>query len=231
MRSYRWFHIVLAFFVTTLIVSNIIAVKLVNIFGLTLPAGVILFPVAYIFGDVLTEVYGYSRARQAIWIGFGCNLVMVIAVWVAGILPADPNWQAGILSGPEEASRAYQAILGFTPRLLRASFIAYLVGEFLNAIVLAKLKVITKGRFLWTRTIASTLIGQGADSAIFISVAFYGVIPNQLLGGAILSQWLFKSLYEALATPLTYAVVTALKKGEDEDYFDHETDFNPLSIS
>jgi uncharacterized integral membrane protein (TIGR00697 family) len=229
MRSYRWYSSILAVFVTTLIVSNIIAVKLFSVFDITLPAAVILFPVAYIFGDILTEVYGYGRARQAIWIGFGCNLLAVIAIWIGGLLPADPIWTANVYSGPEEASLAYQAILGFTPRLLLASFLAYLAGEFLNAIVLARLKVRTQGRFLWLRTISSTLVGQGVDSAIFITIAFY-TLPASVLSGMILSQWLFKSGYEALATPLTYSVVNALKRAEGEDFFDRETDFNPIQF-
>ncbi len=229
MRSYRWYPTILAVFVTTLIVSNIIAVKLFTVFDITLPAAVILFPVAYIFGDVLTEVYGYARARQAIWIGFGCNLLAVIAIWIGGLLPADSIWTANVYPGPEEASRAYQAILGFTPRLLLASFLAYLAGEFLNALVLARLKVTTKGRFLWLRTISSTLVGQGVDSAIFITIAFAS-LPASVVMGMILSQWLFKSGYEALVTPLTYTIVNALKRAEGEDYFDRETDFNPIQF-
>jgi len=230
MRGGRWFPTVLAVFVTTLIVSNIIAVKLFSILGVTLPVAVILFPVAYIFGDVLTEVYGYARARQAIWIGFGCNLLAVTAIWLGGLLPADPNWNAGVYESALEASLAYQAILGFTPRLLFASFVAYLVGEFLNSFVLAKLKVLTQGRLLWTRTIASTLIGQGADSAIFMTIAFIGILPISVLGMTIVYQWLFKSLYEAVATPLTYIIVNALKRAEGEDFFDQDTDFNPIRL-
>lgn len=228
MRGVRWYPIILAIFVTTLIISNIIAVKLVSILGFTLPAAVILFPIAYIFGDVLTEVYGYSRARQAIWIGFGCNLLAVIAIWLGGILPADSHWNAAVYIGPDEASQAYQAILGYSLRLLTASFTAYLVGEFLNAFVLAKLKMATQGRWLWTRTIASTLVGQGADSIIFISIAFIGTIPAAILRSTILHQWLFKSAYEALATPLTYVIVNALKRTEGINHFDKETDFNPI---
>ncbi|HSF83208.1 MAG TPA: queuosine precursor transporter [Anaerolineales bacterium] len=228
--SYRWFPFVTAVFITTLIVSNIIAVKIVHIAGLFLPAAVILFPVAYIFGDILTEVYGYGRARQVIWTGFFCNLLAVIAIWLAGRLPAAPFWSAGAFQTPETAQSAYQAILGFTPRLLLASFIAYLIGEFLNSFVLARLKVRTAGRFLWLRTITSTLVGQGADSAVFISIAFVGIFPAGDLGQAILSQWLFKVVYEALATPLTYLIVNALKKAEGVDYYDRDTDFNPLSV-
>jgi len=224
----RWYPSVVAFFATTLVVSNIIAVKIFDFFGLSLPAAVILFPLAYITGDVLTEVYGYARARQAIWIGFGCNLIAVAAIWIGGLLPAAPFWNAGVYSGPEEAGLAYQAILGFSPRLLAASFAAYLVGEFLNSFVLARLKLATGGRYLWTRTIGSTLLGQAADSAIFLSLAFSGILPGGVLLGAILSQWLVKTAYEVVATPLTYAVVNGLKRAEGMDVFDRETRFSPL---
>ena len=228
--EFRWFLPVAAVFITALLVSNIIAVKLVSIFGLILPAGVILFPITYIVGDILTEVYGYSRARQVIWLGFACNILMVVAIWAAGRLPSAAFWNTGIYQSSGEAQRAYQAILGFTPRLLVASFIAYLVGEFLNSFVLAKMKIRTKGRHLWLRTIGSTIIGQGADSAIFITVAFWGILPSSALGMTILSQWLFKVVYEALATPFTYMVANRLKIAEEIDYFDRDTDFNPLAI-
>ena len=226
----RWYPLVVAASASTLIISNILAVKLVELFGLTLPAAVILFPVVYILGDVLTEVYGYARARQAIWIGFACNLLAVAAIWLAGRLPPAGFWNAQVYPGPVEASQAYQAILGFTPRLLLASFLAYLVGEFLNAFVLAKLKLATQGRWLWVRTIGSTLVGQGADSAIFISAAFTGLLPGAALGQAIVSQWLVKSGYEALATPLTYLVVNGLKRAEGGEAFDRATDFRPIRL-
>lgn len=228
--GYRWFPVVTAVFVTTLITSNIIAVKLVRIGGLFLPAAVVLFPISYIFGDILTEVYGYARARQVIWTGFLCNLLAVIAIWVAGALPTAPFWSAGAFQTPEAAQQAFQAILGFTPRLLAASFIAYLIGEFLNSLVLAKLKVRTRGKFLWLRTISSTIVGEGADSAVFITVAFLGIIPFNGLGIAILSQWLFKVVYETLATPVTYLIVNWLKRVEQVDYFDRDTDFNPILL-
>ena len=230
-RNYRWLSLITAIFVTILVISNIIAVKVVQVFGLVLPAAVILFPIAYIFGDVLTEVYGYSQARRVIWTGFFCNLIAVIAIWIAGILPPVPFWTAGAFTSAAQAQLAYQAILGFTPRLLLASFIAYLAGEFLNSFVLAKLKLRTQGRFLWIRTISSTIIGQGADSAIFITVAFFGILPNTGLFSAILSQWFFKVSYEVIATPLTYLVVNKLKQAENEDYFDHKTNFNPIVLN
>lgn len=228
--SYRWFPFVTAVFVTALIISNIIAVKLVRIAGLVLPAAVVLFPIAYIFGDILTEVYGYSNARKVIWTGFFCNLLAVGAIWIAGLLPAASFWTAGVFTTPQDAQNAYDAILSFAPRLLVASFIAYLFGEFLNSFVLAKLKVATRGRFLWVRTIGSTLVGQGIDSAIFITIAFWGILPPGGLLTAILSQWGFKVTYEVLATPLTYLVVNLLKRAENEDYFDQDTDFNPIQF-
>jgi uncharacterized integral membrane protein (TIGR00697 family) len=228
MRPHRWYPTLVAVFATTLVISNIVAVKLVEVFGLRLPAAVILFPLAYIFGDVLTEVYGYERARQAIWTGFACNLVAVAAIWAAGRLPAASVWTAGVYQNPAQASQAYQAILGFTPRLLAASFTAYLAGEFLNSFVLAKLKLATSGRLLWLRTIGSTLVGEGVDSAIFITLAYSGILPSADLSRLVLTQWLVKSGYEALATPLTYAVVNTLKRLEGEDHFDRGTDFNPV---
>jgi hypothetical protein len=233
--SYRFFPLVTAVFVACLIVSNIIAVKLaffgtVPVLGsVFLPAAVIIFPVAYIFGDVLTEVYGYGRARQVIWIGFACNFLTVLAIWIAGMLPAAPFWNAGTYSAPADAQQAYEAILGFSPRLLLASFTAYLAGEFLNAFVLAKLKITTAGRWLWMRTIASTLLGQLADSGLFITMAFAGIVPAASMGKLIITQWLFKSAYEALATPITYLVVNFLKRAEGVDHYDRGTDFNPLT--
>ncbi len=228
MRRYRWFPTVVAAFTTALVVSNIIAVKIVDLAGLQLPAAVILFPLAYIFGDILTEVYGYAQARRAIWTAFACNLLAVIAIWVGGLLPPSALWTAGTYAGPSLAQQAYDAILGFTPRLLLASFLAYLMGEFLNAFVLARLKVRTAGRHLWLRTISSTLAGQAVDSAAFLTVAFAGLLPAAALAQMVLVQWLVKSAYEAAATPLTYLVVNALKRAEEEDYFDRYTDFSPI---
>ncbi len=226
--KYRWYPAVVALFATSLVISNIIAVKLFQLGNLILPAGVILFPLAYILGDVLTEVYGYAKAREAIWVGFGCNLLAVMAIWIAGLLPPATNWTASILAGPEQAQLAYDAILGFTPRLLLASFSAYLVGEFTNSYVLAKLKVRTEGRYLWLRTISSTILGQGVDSLIFITIAFMGILPPDLLLTAILAQWLIKTMIEIIATPLTYLVVDGLKRVEGVDHFDRDTDFRPV---
>lgn len=231
MPQSRWFSAITAVFVTALVVSNIIAVKLFSVGNVVLPAAIIFFPVSYIFGDVLTEVYGYARARQVIWIGFACNLLAVIAIWLGGLLPAAPFWTAGAYTTPEASQQAYDAILGFTPRLLGASFVAYLFGEFLNSFVLAKLKIATQGRHLWTRTIGSTLVGQLADSGVFIVLAFWGILPGPVVLQLVVTQWLAKSAYEALATPLTYVVVNFLKRTENEDYFDRDTNFNPLALT
>jgi uncharacterized integral membrane protein (TIGR00697 family) len=209
--------------VTTLLTANIIAVKLVALGDLVVPAGVVVFPLSYIFGDVLTEVYGYRQARRVIWLGFLCNLLMVAAIWVGGLLPAASFW---------DAQPAYERILGFTARLLVASFAAYLVGEFANAYVLARLKIATRGRWLWTRTVGSTLVGQALDSAVFITLAFAGVMPGaDALLTAILTQWLLKSAYEIVATPLTYGVVYFLKRAEGLDSYDYDTRFNPLLLA
>ncbi len=220
-RVSSYFVVVVAVFVVCLIVANIIAVKLVTVFGLTVPAAVIIFPISYIFGDVLTEVYGYRRARQVIWLGFFCNLLAVVAIWLGQRLPAASFW---------DGQAAYEKILGYTPRLLGASFVAYIAGEFANSYVLAKMKIATQGRWLWTRTIGSTLIGEGLDSAIFITLAFVGTIPTDGLVSAVITQWLFKSAYETVATPLTYAVVAFLKRKEGVDIYDYQTRFNPLLI-
>ena len=225
---HRWLPAVTAVFVTSLILSNIIAVKLFVLGPLILPSAVLIFPLSYIFGDVLTEVYGYGRARQVIWIGFGCNLLAVLIIGLSIQLPPVPFSPVPSFSSPQSFQDAYRGILGFAPRLLAASFLAYLFGEFLNSFVLAKMKIATRGRHLWMRTIGSTLAGQLADSGIFILLAFYGTIPSPVLGWMILTQWLVKTAYEAVMTPFTYLVVNFLKRVEKEDYYDRETDFHPL---
>lgn len=215
------FLILSSIFISSLIVSNIIAVKLIDILGLILPAAIVVFPVTYIFGDILTEVYGYPRARLVIWLGFFANLLVVIFIKIGEWLPSAEVW-------PNQ--QAYHAILGYTPRILLASFTAYLCGEFANSFVLSKLKILTQGRWLWTRTIGSTLVGQLIDSGIFITLAFVGIVPSAILLRIIVAQWLFKTAYEALATPLTYLIVGILKRKEGIDVYDYETDFNPLRL-
>jgi len=217
-----YFVIIVAIFITCLITANITAVKLINLFGFILPAAILIFPLSYITGDVLTEVYGYGQTRKVIWLGFFCNFIAVVAIWLGQILPPASFW---------DGQGAYDRILGYAPRILGASFLAYLVGEFANSFVLAKLKITTKGRFLWLRTIGSTLVGQGLDSLVFITLAFVGTIPLSGLILAIVTQWVAKSIYEALVTPLTYLVVNFLKRKEGLDVYDHDTRFNPLFIS
>jgi queuosine precursor transporter len=216
--SYR-FVFITALFVTCLLTANIIASKLVG-FGLfTLPAAVIIFPFSYIFGDILTEVYGYPQARKVIWLGFFCNLIFVIFAWLGQVLPPASFWTN---------QQAYVAILGYTPRLLLASFLGYLAGEFSNSFVLAKMKLMTKGKWLWSRTISSTIVGEGLDSVIFIIVAFAGT--PLFVAIMILWHWLVKIAIEVIFTPLTYVIVNYLKKNESIDTYDYKTDFNPLRI-
>lgn len=198
--------VVSSLFVTALIISNIIAVKPASFWGVTLPSAVIIFPISYILGDVLTEVYGYSTAKRVIWLGFLCNLLAVTAIMIAQILPGAAFW---------DAQEAFERILGFTPRLLIASFAAYLIGEITNASTMSHLKKLTRGRFLWIRTIGSTLVGQGLDSLVFLTIAFAGTFPLTALFSLILNQWLFKVTYEVLATPFTYAAVAYLKRIEE----------------
>jgi len=215
------FVVLAALFVTLLITSNIIAVKLVLVWGRILPAAIVLFPITYILGDILTEVYGFRFARRVIWLGFLCNAVAAVGFWVGGLLPSAPFWQE---------QDAYNTILGYTPRLLMASFAGYLVGEFSNSIVLSRLKLATEGRWLWTRTISSTIIGQGADSVIFITVAFAGTLAGTNLMDLMITQWVVKVLYETAATPITYVVVGYVKAREGVDVYDHKISLNPLSF-
>jgi uncharacterized integral membrane protein (TIGR00697 family) len=218
----QWFVIITAVFVTCLLTANIIATKVVDIMGWAAPAGVVIFPLSYVFGDVLTEVYGFRLARKVIWLGFFCNLIAVMAIWLAQVIPAAPFWGG---------QQAYEQILGSVPRILLASFLAYLVGEFANSFVLAKMKVRTRGKWLWSRTIGSTLVGEGLDSLVFVTLAFVGVFPGPVLLLMIVTQWLLKTAYEVLATPLTYAVVGFLKRREGLDVFDYDTNFNPLLVA
>ena len=215
------FVMVVALFVTNLLISNVIANKAIELFGYPLQAADLIFPISYILGDVLTEVYGFKRARRVIWIGFGCSFFAMAAIQLGLHLPAHPDW-------PDQG--AYEAILGNQPRILAASFTAYLVGEFVNSAVLAKMKVWMAGRHLWMRTIGSTVLGQGCDTVIFLTIAFYGIWPNELLFAVMYSQWLFKICYEALATPITYLVVNKLKRAEGIDVYDTDTRFTPFAV-
>jgi len=228
-RSYRYYDVVMAAFVTVLICSNLIgpakiAQVEVPVFGaLTFGAGVLFFPVSYVFGDILTEVYGYARARKVIWAGFaGLAFASFMAAVVVALPPA-PFWQH---------QGAYEIAFGSAPRIVAASMIAYFCGEFVNSFVLAKMKLVTQGRWLWTRTIGSTIVGEAVDSALFYPLAFYGagIIPDDKLPLVMMAQFIAKVGVEIILTPVTYKIVGALKRAEREDYYDRDTDFNPFTL-
>lgn len=213
------FVFITGIFVSCLLLSNMIAGKLITIGAIVLPGAVVLFPLAYIVGDVLTEVYGFARARLVIWIGFFCNLLMVLVFYLVLVLPSPEFFTGG---------EAYALVLGMAPRVVLASLLAYWVGEFVNAIILSRLKILTRGRFLWVRTIGSSLVGQGLDTVIFITVVFWGTVETGVLIQMMLYQYLFKIAYEVIATPLTYAVTGWLKEREGIDVFDENIKYNPF---
>lgn len=215
------FVIIACLFVSTLLLSNIIAGKLITIAGIILPGAVILFPLAYIFGDILTEVYGFGKARIVIWTGFACNLLMV-GVFALVIAIPSPDFF--------KAENAFSMVLGMTPRIVLASLLGYLVGEFSNAVILSRMKIVTEGRWLWTRTIGSTIVGEGLDTVVFITIAFWGLVPLPILGQMMLAQYLWKVGYEVLLTPVTYSVVGWLKKKEGFDTFDYGVNYNPFYL-
>ncbi len=221
-KSFKHLDTITALFVTVLLISNVTSTKIVDLGPFTFDGGTILFPLSYIFGDILTEVYGYSRSRKVIWLGFVSAMLMSVTFILVGVLPPAADWHY---------QTAYDQILGLTPRIVAASLVAYLVGEFSNSFILAKLKLLTHGRWLWTRTIASTLIGQIVDTALFIAIAFTGVVPSGLLLTLIVSNYLFKCGVEILFTPVTYWVTGWLKQQEREDHYDSDTDFNPFHFS
>lgn len=220
-RQYQYIDIVTSAFVAVLLISNVAATKTVALGELAFDGGTILFPLSYIFGDILTEVYGYARSRRVIWIGFACAAVAALVFAVVGALPAASFWGN---------QAAYDAILGQTPRIVVASLLAYFAGEFSNSFVLARLKVRTEGRWLWLRTLGSTLIGQGVDTVAFVVIAFAGTMSGADLWLILASNYIFKVAVEVLFTPFTYLIVNALKRAENEDYFDRETNFNPFLL-
>ncbi len=233
-RPYRYFDLIMAVFVTVLVVSNIASsAKIVDwgfsIFGVRMAfdAGTILFPVSYIFGDILTEVYGYRNSRRVIWAGFACLALSAVIFGVVRMLPGEAQWQK------YAGDAAYLAILGgmSSGGIVLASLAGYWSGEFTNSFVLAKMKILTRGRWLWTRTIGSTIVGELVDTVVFVTIAsLFKVFPWSLFLTLSLTNYLFKCGVEALMTPVTYAAVTALKKTEQEDYYDRETNFNPFKI-
>ena len=222
-RAYRYYDLVMAAFVTVLLCANLIgASKLATVFGFTFGAGVLFFPISYVFGDVLTEVYGYARARKVVWAGFGALLFASLMSAIVLAFPPASGW-------PHQA--AFETVFGGTPRIALASLIAYFSGELTNSFVLAKMKVKTEGRFLWMRTIGSTIAGEAVDSLIFYPLAFLGVWTTRQVLAVMFSNYLIKVGWEAVMTPFTYRIVGFLKRAEGEDYYDRDTDFTPFSLT
>ena len=218
----KYYDLIIASFVSALLISNIAAVKLITIGGIITDGGAVLFPLVYIFGDVLTEVYGYAYARRAIWSGFGVMVVAVLAFTIVGQLPASPEW--GL-------QQSYSDILGFFPRIVLASLVAYLFGEFVNATILARLKIKFGGKRLWIRLIGSTVAGQLIDTVIFGLIAFSGILSASSMLNFILVGWSFKTVVEVIMLPITYRVIKFLKAREHQDYYDKNTDFTPFKLS
>ncbi|MEI6280497.1 MAG: queuosine precursor transporter [bacterium] len=220
-KNYKYLSIISVFFVSVLLISNVASTKIVDLKYFVFDGGTLLFPLSYIFGDILTEVYGYKRSRGVIWLGFFMALLMSVVFIIVGKLPPASDWHN---------QTAYDAILGLTPRIVIASLIAYFFGEFSNSFILAKMKMWTKGKWLWTRTIGSTVVGELVDSMLFILIAFTGILPSSLLFTLIISNYIFKTAVEILFTPVTYKVVKFLKLKEEEDYYDKDTNFNPFAV-
>ena len=226
-RPFRYFDFVMAAFVAILLLSNVIGAGKVAVIDLPFVgiwpfgAGILFFPLSYVIGDVLTEVYGYARARRVIWAGFGATLFMAMMAWIVVALPPAPGWTN---------QPAYEAVFGQVPRIVLASVCAFWAGEFVNSYVMARMKVWTAGRHLWTRTIGSTFVGQGVDSLIFYPLAFWGAAgwTPHLVVVVLFTQWALKVGWEVLLTPVTYAVVGWLKRAEGVDVFDRDTDFSPF---
>jgi len=224
-RPLRYFDLVMAAFVTILLLSNVLGAGKVAVTDLPgigqwpFGAGILFFPISYVIGDILTEVYGYARARRCIWAGFGALLFMAFMAWVVVALPPAADWTG---------QAAYEAVFGQVPRIVFASIVAFWAGEFVNSYVLARMKLWTRGRHLWTRTIGSTVVGQGVDSLIFYPLAFYGIWETETLLVVLATQWALKVGWEALLTPVTYAVVGWLKRREGVDVYDEDTDFTPF---
>lgn len=221
-RTYKYYDFVMAAFVTVLLCANLIgASKVATLFGFTFGAGVLFFPISYIFGDVLTEVYGYARSRRVVWAGFGALVFASLMSLVILAFPPAPTW---------EHQEAFETVFGNTWRIALASMFAYLCGEFCNSFVLAKMKIRTGGRFLWMRTIGSTIVGEAVDSLIFYPLAFAGVWPKQQVIAVMMSNYALKVGWEVVNTPITYRVVNFLKRAESEDYYDRGTNFTPFSL-
>ncbi|MEK7564440.1 MAG: queuosine precursor transporter [Patescibacteria group bacterium] len=220
-KNYIYLVPISVFFVSVLLISNIASTKIVSLGWFTFDAGTLLFPLSYIFGDILAEVYGYKRTRGIIWLGFFSALMMSVVFIIVGKLPPAADWNNQM---------AYDSILGFTPRIVIASLIAYTFGSFSNSFILIKMKLWSKGKHLWMRTVGSTVVGELVDSSLFILIAFSGIFPFSLLVTLIISNYIFKTLIEIFFTPVTYKIISFLKKKENEDYYDTDTNFNPFSL-
>jgi uncharacterized integral membrane protein (TIGR00697 family) len=221
-NNFNYYDILVALFVTVLLISNIASTKILVLWKFTFDGGTILFPLSYIFGDVLTEVYGYRRSRKVIWLGFFSAALMSLVFYIVQKLPPAPDWPY---------QDAFSNLLGFVPRIVIASLIAYFVGEFSNSFTLSRLKIFTQGRFLWVRTIGSTLIGEGLDTILFCTIAFYGTMPSSVLIAVIISNYVFKCSVEILFTPVTYTIVSFLKKKENVDVYDVGVNYNPFILN
>ena len=220
-RHFRYFDYVMAAFVAILLLSNLIgAAKLANVGGYTFGAGILFFPLSYVIGDVLTEVYGYANARRCVWMGFGALIFMAFMSYVVVAMPAAEGW---------DGQAAYESVFGSTWRIVAASVLAFWAGEFVNSFVLSRMKIITKGKHLWARTIGSTVFGQGVDSLIFYPVAFLGIWTHEQVLTVMVTNWLLKVLWEAALTPVTYAVVGWFKQREGVDVYDTGIDFSPFA--
>ena len=222
-RNYRYYDFVMAAFVTVLLCSNLIGVaKIVTVFGFTFGGGNLFFPLSYLFGDILTEVYGYARSRRVVWAGFVAMIFAAFMSWVVITLPPADGFTG---------QSAIQEVFGSTSRIVAGSMIAYFIGEFTNSFTLAKLKILTSGRLLWTRTIGSTIAGEAVDTLIFYPIAFYGTWPDALLLQVMMANYIIKVSWEIIATPVTYKIIGFLKRAEQEDHFDRDTKFTPFSLS
>lgn len=227
-RQYKYYDFILVAFVVVLLCSNLIGpakiaqVDLPWVGLVTFGAGVLFFPISYLFGDIMTEVYGYQRDRRAVWSGFVALVFASAMAFVVVHLPAAPFWQ--------DRQPAIETVFGNTWRIVLASLIAFWCGSFANSFVMAKMKIMTKGRWLWTRTIGSTMVGELIDSSLFYTIAFWGIMTTDQLITVTLTQYVLKTGWEVLATPLTYRIVAALKKSENEDYYDTHTNFTPFSV-
>ena len=227
MKRYKYLDIILGLFVAVLLISNIASsAKIVELGPFTYDGGTLLFPLSYIFGDVLTEVYGYAASRRVIWIGFVTLLLMSVTLGIVGALPGNADWMETNNFG----QLAFNKILGSTPRIVAGSLVAFWAGSFANDFLLAKMKLLTNGKWLWMRTIGSTLIGEGVDTAVFATVAFLGAMPNDVFLNLIWSNYVFKVGIEVLFTPITYWIVAILKRAEGVDAYDRDTDFNPFKM-